>query len=528
MLGVMLDCSRNAVMKVETVKRYAEIIREMGYDTLMLYTEDTYEIESHPYFGHLRGRYSKAELKEMDDFCYSIGIELIPCIQTLAHLETMFNWHGEYGDIKDCDNILLAGDEKTYKLIEAMISTMSECFRTRKIHIGMDEAYRVGTGKYQEINGIRDRFDVINEHLHNVCRIAGKYGFEPMIWSDMFCRLAMEIENQYAAADNTKILEKADLPENVSLVYWDYYSEDPARYEQMIKTNKIFGRDVYFAGGAWTWKGFAPDNDYSIRTTDAALRACKNCGVDGIFFTVWGDDGSECSKFTVLPSLLYAAEAARGNTDLESIKAKFKKITGCKFDDFMLLDKLDIKGGKHFGSPSKYLFYNDVFMGIRDFQCSEEDEGYYENIAYEIGNVKETGEFAPVFKGFEKLAKVLALKCSLGIKIREAYKKRDMKKLQKLANDCDETVKSLKEFHEAYQKAWFFENKPHGFDVQDIHIGGLIQRILSCEARLRALANGEISEIPELDEPMLNQINDNGDGDFWVRLVSPNRIERLL
>ena len=99
MLGVMLDCSRNAVLKVETIKRYADIIKKMGYNTLMLYTEDTYEIESQPYFGHLRGRYTKQELKEIDAYCNEIGLELVPCIQTLAHLATMFKWQNEYDDI---------------------------------------------------------------------------------------------------------------------------------------------------------------------------------------------------------------------------------------------------------------------------------------------------------------------------------------------------------------------------------------------------------------------------------------------
>jgi len=48
MLGVMFDCSRNAVLTVDSVKRYANILKKMGYNTLMLYTEDTYEIDGHP------------------------------------------------------------------------------------------------------------------------------------------------------------------------------------------------------------------------------------------------------------------------------------------------------------------------------------------------------------------------------------------------------------------------------------------------------------------------------------------------
>ena len=38
-LGAMLDNSRNAVMKVETVKKACRLLSLMGYNTLMLYTE---------------------------------------------------------------------------------------------------------------------------------------------------------------------------------------------------------------------------------------------------------------------------------------------------------------------------------------------------------------------------------------------------------------------------------------------------------------------------------------------------------
>ena len=56
MLGVMLDCSRNAVLRPEELYRFIDILAKMGYNTLQLYTEDTYEIEGEPYFGYLRGR----------------------------------------------------------------------------------------------------------------------------------------------------------------------------------------------------------------------------------------------------------------------------------------------------------------------------------------------------------------------------------------------------------------------------------------------------------------------------------------
>ena len=91
-LGVMLDCTRNAVMTVEALKEYMLLLKKMGYNHVQLYTEDTYEVDGEELFGYNRGRYSQKELKELDDFAYSIGIELVPCIQTLAHLTATLRW----------------------------------------------------------------------------------------------------------------------------------------------------------------------------------------------------------------------------------------------------------------------------------------------------------------------------------------------------------------------------------------------------------------------------------------------------
>ena len=134
--GVMLDMSRNGVMKVDVLKKYVDYLSLFGYNMLQLYTEDTYEVNGEPYFGHLRGGYTKNELKEIDAYCQNKGIELIPCIQTLAHLRTIFKWFA-YTDINDTADILLIDEPRTYQLIDNIFATLAECFTTRKIHIGI-------------------------------------------------------------------------------------------------------------------------------------------------------------------------------------------------------------------------------------------------------------------------------------------------------------------------------------------------------------------------------------------------------
>ena len=525
----MIDCSRNAVMNVKSIKRFVDLLVKMGYDTLMLYTEDTYEVNHQPFFGYKRGRYTKQELKEIDMYCVSKGIELVPCIQTLAHLNCMFKWWDSYNDIKDYDDILLIGEDKTYELIRDMFATISECFTSKRIHIGMDEAYQVGLGKYLQKHGYEERFDLINRHLHKVCELAYEFGFEPMIWSDMFCKLALGNADYYQEGNLDVIKEKANLPEKVSLVYWDYYGKDYDRYAKMLEVNLAFGKEVLFAGGAWTWKGFVPDNTLSMETMLPAVSACKDAGLDNIIFTLWGDDGGECSRFSVLPSLFYASQLVKGNSDLETIKAKFKETICMEFDSFMLLEKMDYLEQGHFmkgtNAPSKYLFYNDPFLGLLDHRIAGNENKYYSEMLQKLNGIDVAEDYILVFDYVRALCDVLSTKSELGVCTREAYLNDNTTLLREIAEvEYNRTIDKIKVFHKIYQTWWMSENKPYGFDMQDIRIGGLIQRLESCRERILAYCDGEIDHIPELEEPVLS----DDCGCSWARIVTPGVISHLV
>ena len=109
-LGIMLDMSRNAVMSLEGLRDYLKILAKMGYNQLLLYTEDTYEVEGAPFFGYMRGRYTVEEMRALDEYAASLGIEVVPCIQTLSHLATISRW-GKFP--MDMPDTLLGGDDAT-------------------------------------------------------------------------------------------------------------------------------------------------------------------------------------------------------------------------------------------------------------------------------------------------------------------------------------------------------------------------------------------------------------------------------
>ncbi len=506
--GVMLDCSRNAVLKPETVKKHIDLLARLGYNTLMLYTEDTYEVENQPYFGYLRGRYSKEELKEIDAYAKDKGIELIPCIQTLAHLNSIVRWR-TYRDCTDINDILLIGEEKTYELIEDMFKSLATSFSSRNVHIGMDEAHMVGLGKYLDKNGYRNRSQILLEHLQKVCEIAKKYGFKPIMWSDMFFRLATG--GGYYCED-IKFSEEVTglVPKEVGFVYWDYYSEEKSKYDNMIKAHKQFDNETWFAGGLWCWNGFAPRNEFTLKTLDACMPSLIENNIENIFFTLWGDDGKECSDFAVLPSLYYASCLAKGVTDKDTIKQGFLKEFGVEFDAFMLMDLPETCGLER-GSklnPEKYMFYNDPFFGIFD---STVDSGYvpkYDECARELEKLITHKEYGYLFDHYAKFCRFLQVKFTLGKRTREVYKSGDKDMLVSLIKDYEKAIVLLKDFYDAHKTTWFKENKPHGFDVQDIRMGGLERRLQSCIERLTLFAEGKIEKIEELEEEILNEFSE--------------------
>ncbi len=501
--GVMIDMSRNAVMSISGLRRFLPLLSKMGYNCVMLYTEDTYELDGEPYFGYMRGRYSKDEMKEIDELASSLGMTVIPCIQTLAHLNAIFRW-GNFP--RDCDDILLTDDERTYELIDKMFSTLSQCFRSKKIHIGMDEAHMLGRGKHLDIHGYETVNDIMKRHLARICEIAKKYDYELMVWSDMYFR---PWNNGKYVIPKCEMPQEviAALPPSVIPVYWDYYQSEEQIYSDMLENHKQLSDKTWFAGGAWSWYGMIPFNRFTIQSMIPAIEACKKHNIRNMFITMWGDDGAECSHFSQLPSLFYLSEYAKGNRDDEKIKAKFKRLIGIDFDEFMNIDcpndVVAYEGSPR--NPSKYMLYSDYFNDFLDYTVNEGAGQKYITYAKQLHTTaKKSRKYGYVFDTAAKLCDAMAIKYELGLRTRRAYEADDKAELARLAkNEYVEVARLIDIYGRAFERQWFKDNKPHGFDVQDHHIGALLRRTEACRRRILEYTNGKIDRIAELDEALL-------------------------
>lgn len=512
---VMLDVSRNGVIKVDKVKEYIDYLQKIGYKSLMLYTEDTYEVEGEKAFGYLRGAYTVTELKQIDDYAFSKGIELIPCIQTLAHLNCIFRYP-EYEEIRDTNDILLIGEDRTYALIENMFKTITKAFRSKTVHIGLDEADLVGRGKYANLHGFRNITELMNEHLSKVAEIAQKYGLNTLMWSDMFVRF----ENNgkyYAENPVSKAVVKA-MPKNVTPVYWDYYHTTEEEYEKYFALHDNFD-NVWFAGGTWSWLGFAPNLKFALKSTRASMEVCRRRGVKDIIMTVWGDNGRECSCFTALPILFYAKCIYEGKSDMAQIKQEFNALTGEDFDSFILLDLPNEcnKDDEEMSMMSKYMLYNDPFFGVYDVRVVGNEREFYNNAAvlFETAS-KKSKSFGYIFEFEKDLCKALSYKYGLGAQTRKAYQSKDKKQIKNVLKDYESAIKAIRKFYKSFQKVWEIENKPNGFEVQIIRMGGLIERLEFCKDKLKGYLCGKIDIIEELENELIDVYDLNGKNKGYV------------
>ena len=499
MLCYMIDESRNAVTNVKEVKRLVRLLALNGFDSLMLYTEDTFELPGYKYFGYQRGKYTVDELRELDEYADSYGIELIPCIQMLAHLKGALRWP-DFAGYRDDADTLLVGDERTYAYARAVLEVCKRCFKTNKIHIGMDEAVNLGRGQYLTKNGYRPSTDIMEEHTKKILDLCREYGYSPMMWSDTIFREAL---GQYYISEGNLTEEMiAKIPKDTGMVYWDYYHDDEKLLDNMMKLHKQTGAEVIFAGGSRKWDGFATNNSRSLVCSEMQLKHCDKHNVEKIILTAWGDCGGEASIYSALSGIVQYAEICYGESaDTDSLNRRSLECFGADFDTIMAFDLPNKLPGAswNYTTAAKYLLFNDPFERIMDMHL---DKGtvseWYAECAKILYDKSDNPLLGYALKTLAALSDALSIKCDLGWRIYDAYAADDKAALKEISASIPVLIEKIRYFLDLFREQWYRENKTAGFIVQEYRIGGLMERLRSVKERLDSFIAGRISSIDEL------------------------------
>lgn len=500
-LGIVLDCGHNATVLPAHFKKWLRRLALLGFDVAMIYTEAGYRLPGENCFGYMRGAYTPEELKDLDQYAARLGVEMIGCIQALGHLEQVLKWP-PYGQLRDTDHVLLVGEPKTYELIEKMVAHWDGVFRSRRLHLGMDETYDLGRGRYLDRNGYRRGLDIYTQHLSQVAEICARHGLRPMIWSDVLFKLASASGAHYAKDSAIPGEVKAALPKKVDLVYWDYYSPDKTHYMERIQAHRQLGHEPVMASGVWTWPNLWHHWQSTERNAGACIEACREAGLKEILFTMWADDGSYGELDSAFAGLAYVADRCFGDGTVreDALAKRFRAV--CFSDLAAHRDAARINESLQccsvlWDDPMMAMYLRHV-VKTRNIPLRDA-EAHYLGVARALKPHRQ--DVAAGDLGHARLAaRVLAAKVGLAARLLDAYEADDSRALASIRAEIPAAVRLIEELARSFRRLWLSRCQPFGLEVLQIRFAGLAARYRELSDRLGEYLSGKVASIPELDE----------------------------
>ena len=134
--------------RIETLKRYIDWAAFFKVNAIGFEMEDKYEYPRHPIIG-APGAYTKAQMQELTAYARERFIQLVPQIQSPAHMAYVLK-HEEFAHLRaDGSNYQISMcNEEAMRLIEDMYQDMIEATPgVEYFHVSTDEVYYAGISK---------------------------------------------------------------------------------------------------------------------------------------------------------------------------------------------------------------------------------------------------------------------------------------------------------------------------------------------------------------------------------------------
>lgn len=277
-------CYNHVILEFNGDMRYDRHpeITEKWLESERLYREGKGERVMHADIGAEGTSLEKSQVREIVDVLDDFGIEVIPEVQTLGHIEYITNAYPEFAElgifkktateadlklIKHAhivDHCYCPNNEKCMQIVYDIIDEVIEVVRPKRyVHIGHDEVYHLGLcPKCKEKGAPR----VYVEHVTALHDYLAKKGLKTMLWSDMlhtnmyytgehFDSVKRELPKDLMLLDFTWYfhldtdIEDFLLPEGYNIMMGNLYSSHYPRYSSRIAKKGMVGGQIS------TWTG---------------------------------------------------------------------------------------------------------------------------------------------------------------------------------------------------------------------------------------------------------------------------------
>merc|ERR1712106_273906 len=290
---------KGAPPSIPYLKKVLTLSQSLGATGVLVEWEDMF-----PWSGRLsavavKNHYTKAEVQDLLNTCQTLGLDVIPLVQTFGHMEFILK-REEFSYLRDVEEMpesICPCHNDTMGLVREIVDQVMAVHKKAKyLHIGCDEVFHLGECSQCLGNG---RTSIFIDHVSRVAEYVNHtYKVTPIIWDDMLRNFMVE--------------EMQPLANLVEPMVW-VYAEDVERFVPSYtwdRYNQVFD---YF----WTASAFkgahgetlvAPDvqrhlnNNLNWLTLMAQEEPRMRGGFRGIVLTGW----QRYDHFAVLCELLPA------------------------------------------------------------------------------------------------------------------------------------------------------------------------------------------------------------------------------
>jgi hypothetical protein len=274
--GVMLDISRCKVPKLKTLFSIIDILSNLKYNHLQLYTEHTFAYSNHKTVWEDSSPLSHEDISQIQNYCKDHFIELSANQNTLGHMERWLihdqykhlglkigNVLSPYGLMHPATTLNPTNPEAKMLVLD-LLEELVPLFSSDKVNIGLDEPFELEPNNYLEWGN----------YLNYLAKSEPLKNKKILIWSDML--------NIYP-----KLIEQ--VPENAVVLEWGYEYNSPfaANLERLSKANL----EHWVAPGTSSWLSITGRLTNCIENTKLAVTNAINYESTGFLMTDWGDFG---------------------------------------------------------------------------------------------------------------------------------------------------------------------------------------------------------------------------------------------
>lgn len=360
--GVMLDVSRDKVPTTDQLKSLIDLLAELKFNHLQLYTEHTFAYAGHEEVWADASPITPEEARELDTYAAAHGIELTanqncfghlsaflkrPRYQSIAEIEPEGVWKFLTWDRKGPFS-LCPIEPKAETFIADLLDQLLPNFTSPLVNIGCDETFDVGWGKSKalvaqasrlcsERLGIPiDQSSTANQHHTDISSDAQRLAdlltaslshaptkptadtLLALARSHLFFDFVSKIA-RICDTHNKRPMMWADialthpemlsrLPSSMIGLAWWYEPTD--KFTQWISAIRSAGMDAWVCPGTSSWRSFTGRTTERRGNLADAAEQGLTAGANGFLACDWGDLGHRQQWPISLAAIANAAEAA--------------------------------------------------------------------------------------------------------------------------------------------------------------------------------------------------------------------------